>query len=129
MILNCIRVYTWLPAGSPVLSLCLLEPSRRFDTFPFPLSFPQGCRYRLATLWEKGSGRCPERGFLLCIVLRLKYSSTDKRSENIALGRRQPGKERSPEEAGTVVEPRGSRVWWSTKFRFGLSLKFTFRSS
>jgi hypothetical protein len=47
-VLNCIRVYTWLPAGSPIPSQYPLEPSRRFVTFPFPfpssrLSLPIGC--------------------------------------------------------------------------------------
>jgi hypothetical protein len=36
---NCIRVNTWLPAGSPVPSQYPLEPSRRFVTFPLPLPF------------------------------------------------------------------------------------------
>jgi hypothetical protein len=45
-----------------------LWPPRTFSKvwhLSLPLSFPQGCRYRLATLREKGSGRCPKRSFLI----------------------------------------------------------------
>jgi hypothetical protein len=128
-VLNCIQVYTWLPAVSPVPSQYPLEPSRGLSPFPSP-SLPQGCRYRLAVLRVKVSGRCPGRVFLLHALLGFRDSSAYDHSENIVLRRGQPERaKRNPEKSYTAVKPRRSRVWWNTNFRFGLITQNTFWSS